>query len=197
MASIVSVSTGFGTTWYYANARKLICNQKDPDTGARFNCPLLDSLNETTYMWSVVGTRRIIQDGGYTSLFLAVIGISMVAEILVSISSRKWKIMRYIILPIILGATVGIPPTLPATINTWLVVGITFPFIASKCFKSWWSPKYQYLFSLSIVTGSSGMNVLLSTVQNLFHISGWESKLDKQCPLAKRPTTSGVMVEGC
>lgn len=198
MASIISVSTSFGTTWYYVDAYKGICNQENPSTGGS-NCPLLDTLQGTTNMWGVVGTRRILQDGGYISLFLAVIVLSMAAEILVSLSSRKWKFMRYVNLPIILGVTQGVPPTLPATINTWLAVGILFPIIASKCFKNW-NPKYQYLFSVSIVAGSSWKKVLVTTVEYLFHISKpewWGSELDDHCPLAKCPTAPGVMVKGC
>ncbi|KAI8562212.1 hypothetical protein RHMOL_Rhmol03G0017100 [Rhododendron molle] len=194
-AMIIGASVSFGETWYRTYPGKNSCSKDKLPTGS---CPWLDVFYNTTYMWAFLGSDRILNEGNYDVLGLWFIVVSAVAQVLLLILSRKWKFLQYINLPIILAVSSGMPPAMAAYMNSWLAVGIIFPFVAYKYFNNW-TPANQFLLSVAISVGTGFTNSLLFASKG--HINPpkwWGSKMDDHCPLAKKCASAPrIRVPGC
>lgn len=90
----------------------------------------LDMVNQMAITWGVIGPRRLFHDGDYAKLILSFVAIFAIAELILLIASRKWKLIKEIKLLVILATTVGMPPAVPANLNSWFFVGLVFPVVA-------------------------------------------------------------------
>ncbi|KAI8562227.1 hypothetical protein RHMOL_Rhmol03G0018300 [Rhododendron molle] len=105
--SIISASVGFGVSWHIGTG------YAEKPGGSP-----LDMVYQTAIMWGVISPRHLFHDGNYVKLILSFVAIFAIAELILLIASRKWKLIGEIKLPVILAATVGMPPAGPANLNS-------------------------------------------------------------------------------
>ena len=140
-------------------------------------------------------------DGTYSGLFLFFI-IGLLAPVLVWVISRvfpekKW--IRLINFPVMFAAGANIPIATALNYWSWFIVGIVFSCVVFNKYKGWWV-KYNYVLSAGLDSGTAFMAVLTTLALNLediYGISWWGLGMDDHCPLAKCPTSPGIVVEGC
>ncbi|KAG5512735.1 hypothetical protein RHGRI_038845 [Rhododendron griersonianum] len=60
------------------------------------------------------------------------------------------------------------PPAVPTNLNSWFLVGLVFPMVASHYMISW-SANHQYLVSVLLIVETGVMNVrkIKNTIQRL------------------------------
>lgn len=185
--------------WCHSDTLKINCSTP---VGSPGSCPSLDMYDTTTTIWAILGSSRILADGNYTRFMISVVCVFTIAEFFSFILSNKWTFLKKIKLPIILAATSVFPAAIPANINSWFLVGISFPYIIYQVLK-YTSPKHQYLLSLSFTTGAAVTNLLgalAHVIMTFFQFQNAElegSEAKDTCPLARCPTAPGIVVDGC
>lgn len=110
---------------------------------------------------------------------------------------KKW--ITLINMPIIIGATGGMPPARSVNYITWGIVGIFFNFYVYKKFKGWWA-RHNYILSAALDAGVAFMGIVIYfTLQSkdIFGPDWWGLGSDDHCTLAKCPTAPGVVAKGC
>jgi len=105
--------------------------------------------------------------------------------------------MKYINMPVLIGATGLLPPASAVNFTSWLIVGFVFSFVIYRYRREWWQ-RHNYVLSAGLDAGLAFMGVLLYVCLGLENISlnWWGEKLDG-CTLASCPTAKNVLVEGC
>lgn len=101
-------------------------------------------------------------------------------------------------LPVLLGATVYMPPATALNYNSWIFVGTIFNFFVFRYRKRWWQ-KYNYILSAALDAGVAFMAVLLYFTVGMAekNVSWWGNNNPEHCDLATCPTAKGVSVDGC
>ena len=102
-------------------------------------------------------------------------------------------------MPIVIGATTGMPPTSAVNYWAWGAVGIFFNFYVYRKFKAWWA-RHTYVLSAALDAGVAFLGVVIFFTLQSRDIIGpewWGLDSDDHCPLASCPTAPGVKIEGC
>ncbi|KAK2632988.1 hypothetical protein EUGRSUZ_L00777 [Eucalyptus grandis] len=108
---------------------------------------------------------------------------------------KEW--IRLITMPVLLGATVNMPPATAVNYTSWIIAGFLSGFIAYRYYRGWWS-RHNYVLSGALDAGLAFMAVLLYLCLGMKHVSlSWWGEDPDGCPLASCPTAKGVVVEGC
>lgn len=110
---------------------------------------------------------------------------------------KKW--IRLINVPLILGATMSMPPARSVNYLMWGAAGIFFNIYIYRKYKQWWA-RHAYILAAALNAGIAFMGVLLYFALQSKDISGpawWGLSADDHCPLATCPTAPGIEVEGC
>ncbi|KAI9185955.1 hypothetical protein LWI28_012315 [Acer negundo] len=203
LAGTVAASTVyFLTAWWLLESIPNICDIDNLPEGSPWTCPGDDVFYSASIIWGVVGPGKMFTNAGlYPGLnwfFL----IGLVAPVPFWLLSRTFpekKWLRQIHMPIILGATGGMPPTKAVHYLSWGTVGIFFNFFVYRRFKQWWA-RHTYILSGALDAGIAFTGVLLYfTLQSydIFGPSWWGLDSTDHCTLAKCPTEPGFEVKGC
>ncbi|CAL0299514.1 unnamed protein product [Lupinus luteus] len=157
---------------------------------------------KSMFIAQVVGPQRMFtKDGVYPELnwfFL----IGALAPIPVWLLARKFpnhKRIELIDMPIIFGGVGGIPPARSVNYTMWGIVGIFFNFYVYRKFKAWWA-RHTYILAATLDAGIAFTSVLLYFALQNYDVYGplwWGLDGDDHCPLARCPTTPGVVAVGC
>lgn len=110
---------------------------------------------------------------------------------------KKW--IRLINMPIILGATGGMPTARSVNYLSWFAVGIFFNLYVYRRYKGWWV-RHNYILSAGLDAGVAFMAILsyfALQVKDINGIQWWGLELGDHCPLAKCPTAPGIVADGC
>ncbi|XVE80589.1 hypothetical protein DITRI_Ditri14bG0151800 [Diplodiscus trichospermus] len=202
IGTIVASTCYFTTAWWLLSDIKHICNPALLPEGSPWTCPGDDVFYNASIIWGVVGPLRMFTNyGNYPQMnwfFL----IGLLAPVPVWWLSRKFpekKWLRLIHMPMILGATQGMPPAKAVHYICWGSVGIFFNWYVYNKHKQWWA-KHTYILSAAMDAGVAFMAVLLYFALQSSDIIGpewWGSEASDHCPLAHCPTAPGIMSEGC
>jgi uncharacterized oligopeptide transporter (OPT) family protein len=108
--------------------------------------------------------------------------------------AKTW--IKYINMPVLIGATGLLPPASVVNFTSWLIVGFLFNFVIYRYRREWWQ-RHNYVLSAGLDTGLAFMGVLLYVCLGLENIllNWWGEKLDG-CPLASYPKAKDVSVKG-
>lgn len=100
-------------------------------------------------------------------------------------------------MPVLLGATITMPPAPSVNYTSWIIVGFASGFVAYRYYREWWG-RHNYVLSGALDAGLAFMAVLLYLCLGMQHVdlSWWGSGPDG-CPLASCPTADGIIVKGC
>ncbi|WRX28328.1 Oligopeptide transporter [Theobroma cacao] len=202
VGTVVASSCYFGTAWWLLSSIQHICDPALLPEGSPWTCPGDDVFYNASIIWGVVGPLRMFSKyGNYPQMnwfFL----IGLLAPVPVWWLSRKFpekKWIRLIHMPMILGATQGMPPAKAVHYICWGTVGIFFNWYVYNRYKRWWG-KHTYILSAALDAGVAFMGVLLYFTLQSHDIVGpewWGLDATDHCPLARCPTAKGIMSKGC
>lgn len=179
-----------------------ICDTNLLPEGSPWTCPGDDVFYNASIIWGVVGPLRMFTKFGVygqMNWFFLVGLLAPVPVWFLSIKFPEKKWIKLINMPIIIGATGGMPPARSVNYITWGVVGIFFNFYVYKKFKGWWA-RHNYILSAALDAGVAFMGIVIYfTLQSkdIFGPTWWGLDNDDHCHLAKCPTAPGVVAKGC
>ncbi|CAK9321750.1 unnamed protein product [Citrullus colocynthis] len=202
VGTVISSSVYFGTAWWLLTTIPNICDVDLLPEGSPWTCPGDDVFYNASIIWGVVGPLRMFTKYGVYGQMNWFFLVGLLAPLPVWLLSLKFPEKKWITLinmPIIIGATGGMPPARSVNYITWGIVGIFFNFYVYKKFKGWWA-RHNYILSAALDAGVAFMGIVIYfTLQSkdIFGPDWWGLGSDDHCTLAKCPTAPGVVAKGC
>ncbi|KAJ4845329.1 hypothetical protein Tsubulata_033065 [Turnera subulata] len=200
--TLVASTVYFGATWWLLKSVEHICNPDLLPEGSPWTCPGDDVFYNASIIWGVIGPLRMFTKlGVYPELnwfFL----IGTLAPVPIWLLSRKYPEKKWIPLihmPIILGATAGMPPARSVHYLSWGIVGVLFQYYIYRRYKGWWA-RHNYILSAALDAGVAFMGMFLFfTLQSkdVYGPEWWGLDSTDHCPLATCPLAPGVVAKGC
>ncbi|CAO2165174.1 unnamed protein product [Urochloa humidicola] len=195
VGTIVAATVNLGVAYWLLGSIPNICQDTLLPPDSPWTCPGDRVFFDASVIWGLVGPRRIFGAlGNYAALnwfFLAgIVGPIIVYVLSKAFPERRW--IRMINLPVLIGATAGMPPATAVNYNSWLLIGIAFNFIVFRYRKRWWE-RYNYILSAALDAGVAFMGVLLYFTLSMENRNvSWWGTAGEHCPLASCPTAKGV-----
>ncbi|KAL2631498.1 hypothetical protein R1flu_016184 [Riccia fluitans] len=187
-------------SWWQLTTIENICDRRNLPANSPWTCPSDRVFFDASVIWGLVGPKRIFgTEGQYNAMnwFWLVGFVAPVPFYLLHRMYPKKEWIRLINMPVLLGASMLMPPATAVNYISWGVVGFIFNFYVYRNFKGWWR-RYNYVLSAALDAGVAFMGVALYLALQLQDksLSWWGNNLDN-CPLANCPTQPGVVVDGC
>ncbi|XP_022932316.1 oligopeptide transporter 1-like [Cucurbita moschata] len=202
VGTIVSSSVYFSTAWWLLTSVDNICDLSLLPEGSPWTCPGDDVFYNASIIWGVVGPLRMFTKYGVYGAMNWFFLVGLLAPVPVWLLARQFPNKKWITLinmPIIIGATGGMPPARSVNYITWGVVGMFFNFYVYKRYKGWWA-RHNYILSAALDAGVAFMGIVVYFTLQSKDIIGpdwWGLANDDHCSLAKCPTAPGVVAKGC
>ncbi|KAM7520080.1 hypothetical protein LguiB_019042 [Lonicera macranthoides] len=198
--SLLSALVHLGTAWWLMDTIPDICDRALLPPGSPWTCPGDHVFYDASVIWGLIGPRRIFGDLGYYSAINWFFLAGALAPVVVWLAHKAFPSQQWIKLittPVLLGATINMPPATAVNYNSWIIIGFFSGFIAYRYYCNWWS-RHNYVMSGALDAGLAFMGVLLYLCLDMEHVSldWWGNKPDG-CPLASCPAAEGIVVEGC
>lgn len=196
VGTLIASFVYLGTAWWLMETIPDICQ----DTSSVWTCPSDTVFYDASVIWGLIGPRRIFGDlGTYEQVNWFFFG-GAIAPLLVWLAAKTFpqqEWIRLINMPVLIGATGMMPPATAVNYTSWIIVGFFSGFVVYRYKPEWWR-RHNYVLSGALDAGLAFMGVLLYLCLGLEDVSmnWWGNDLDG-CPIARCPTTKGVMVEGC
>lgn len=200
VGTIISALVHLGTTWWLMSTIPDICDRELLPAGSPWTCPGDHVFYDASVIWGLIGPYRIFGKLGYYSSINWFFLVGAVAPILVLVAqktfpNKHW--IKLITMPVLLGATINMPPATAVNFTSWVLIAFFSGFIAYRYYREWWS-RHNYVLSGALDAGLAFMAVLLYMCLGMNHVSfDWWGTHPDGCPLASCPTTTGVIVKGC
>ncbi|KAH7519916.1 hypothetical protein FEM48_Zijuj08G0088200 [Ziziphus jujuba var. spinosa] len=200
VGTFISAFVHLGTAWWLMDTVPDICDRALLPADSPWTCPGDHVFYDASVIWGLIGPRKIFGDLGHYSSINWFFLIGAVAPLLVWLAqkafpSKEW--IRLINMPVLLGATVEMPPATAVNYISWILIGFASGFVAYRYYRGWWS-RHNYVLSGALDAGLAFMGVLLYLCLGMEHVSlKWWGNDSEGCPLASCPTEQGVLVKGC
>ncbi|KAH0888922.1 hypothetical protein HID58_051351 [Brassica napus] len=202
VATVVSSTVCFGTTWWLITSVENVCNTDFLPVGSPWTCPGYEVFYNASIKWGVIGPRRMFtKEGIYPGMnWFFLVGIF--APVPFWYSSKKFpekKWLKHIHIPLIFSAVSSMPQAKAVHYWSWTIVGVVFNYYIFRRFKSWWA-RHNYILSAALDAGTAIMGVLIFFVFQNNDVSlpdWWGLENSDHCNLAHCPTAKGVVVKGC
>ncbi|KAL6975172.1 oligopeptide transporter [Sarracenia purpurea var. burkii] len=200
--TVVATTVYFSTAWWLLTSIEHICDTDLLPPGSPWTCPTDAVFYNASIIWGVVGPMRMFtKQGIYPQLnwfflfgFLSPFPVWILSRMY---PQKKW--IKLINMPVILGATMAMPPARAVNYTTWAVLGLFFNVYIYRKYKQWWA-RHTYILSAALDAGVAFMGVALYFAlqsKDIFGPEWWGLDMDDHCPLAKCPTAPGIKVAGC
>ncbi|KAI3699359.1 hypothetical protein L2E82_43615 [Cichorium intybus] len=198
--TLISALVHLGTAWWLMDTVPNICERALLPPGSPWTCPSDHVFFDASVIWGLIGPQRIFGDQGYYNsinwFFLA----GALAPILVWVLHKAFPSQNWILLittPVLLSATIYMPPATSVNYNSWIIIGFLSGFVAYRYHHEWWG-RYNYVLSGALDAGLAFMGVLLYVSLDMegVGLDWWGSKPDG-CALATCPAAKGIVVDGC
>ncbi|KZV56343.1 oligopeptide transporter 1-like [Dorcoceras hygrometricum] len=200
--TVVASWVCFSTSWWLLTSIEHICDPSLLPDGSPWTCPGDDVFYNASIIWGVIGPLRMFTGRGvYGAMnwwFLA----GAIAPVPIYMLTKKYPEKKWISLinaPLILGATMTMPPARSVNYIMWGIAGIFFNIYIYRVHKKWWA-RHAYILAAALNAGIAFMGVLLFFALQSYGVFGpewWGLDSDDHCPLATCPTAPGVVVPGC
>ncbi|XVF53342.1 hypothetical protein PTKIN_Ptkin05aG0091900 [Pterospermum kingtungense] len=200
VGTLVAVLVYTITAWWLMEEIPHLCDTSLLPHDSPWTCPMDRVFFDASVIWGLVGPRRIFgNEGEYGNVnwfFL----VGAVAPLLVwsahkTFPNKKW--IRFIHMPVLLGATSMMPPASAVNFTSWLIVAFLSGYVIFRYRPDWWK-RYNYVLSGGLDAGTAFMTVLLFlSLQSMKIDLQWWGNNGEGCPLASCPTAKGVMADGC
>ncbi|CAK9157001.1 unnamed protein product [Ilex paraguariensis] len=200
VGTLISALVHLGTAWWLMDTVPDICNQALLPPGSPWTCPTDKVFYDASVIWGLIGPQRIFGDLGHYSSINWFFLFGAIAPLLVWLAhkafpNQHW--IRLISMPVLLNATIQMPPATAVNYTSWIIIGFFSGFVAYRYYRGWWS-RHNYVLSGALDVGLAFMGILLYFCLGMEQISldWWGTEADG-CPLASCPTAQGIVVEGC
>lgn len=202
IGTTIAATINVGVAFWLLESIENICDSALLPPNSPWTCPGYEIFYDASVIWGLVGPWRIFGPlGNYASLnwfFLCgALGPVLVWLLHKAFPSKSW--IPLINLPVLLGATGGMPPASALNYTSWIAVGTVFNFFVYRYRKRWWE-RYNYILSAALDAGVAFMGVLLYFALDMgsTSITWWGTRDEHMhCPLAECPTAQGVQIKGC
>ncbi|CAI0452549.1 unnamed protein product [Linum tenue] len=200
VGTIVAVMVYLGTAWWMMESIPNLCDQDKLPADSPWMCPMDKVFFDASVIWGLVGPRRIFGDLGEYGNVNWFFGGGALATALVWLAykafpSQTW--IRYVNMPVLLGATSVMPPASAVNYTSWIAVGFVSGFVIYRWRPKLWN-RYNYVCSGGLDAGTAFMTILIFfCLQNRNVAVDWWGTRPDGCPLASCPTAKGVSVDGC
>lgn len=200
IGTLIAALVHLGTAWWLMGNIPNICDRDMLPAGSPWTCPGDHVFYDASIIWGLIGPRRIFGDLGYYSTINWFFLAGVIAPVLVWLAqkafpSKPW--IKLITMPVLLGATVNMPPATAVNYTSWIIIGFASGFVAYRYYRDLWS-RHNYVLSGALDAGLAFMGVLLYLCLGMEHISlQWWNMHSDGCPLASCPTEPGIVVKGC
>ncbi|KAL7143054.1 hypothetical protein ABFS83_08G165600 [Erythranthe nasuta] len=202
VGTVVASSVYFSTAWWLLTSVEYICDPANLPDGSPWTCPGDDVFYNASIIWGVIGPLRMFTGQGvYGAMnwwFLAG-AIAPVPAYLLGKKYPEKKWVQLINVPLILSATMSMPPARAVNYIMWGVAGLFFNVYVYRLHKRWWA-RHAYVMAAALNAGLAFLGVLLYFTLQSYDVAGpewWGLDADDHCPLATCPTVPGVVVKGC
>ncbi|CAO2819317.1 unnamed protein product [Amaranthus hypochondriacus] len=198
VGTLISSVVYLSTAWWLMETIPGICERNTSSTV--WTCPIDTVFYDASVLWGLVGPRRIFgSEGIYGAVNWFFVG-GAIAPVLVWLATKAFPTqewIRLINMPVLIGATVSMPPATAVNYTTWIIVGFLSGYVAFRYAPEWWK-RHNYLLSGALDAGLAFMGVALYLCLGSEDLSlrWWGNDLDG-CPYASCPTQKGVLVSGC
>ncbi|KAI8947659.1 OPT oligopeptide transporter protein-domain-containing protein [Xylaria longipes] len=128
-----------------------ICDITQPQ---RFTCPGGRTFFSASVIWGLIGPARVFSPGQIYSGLLVFFIVGAVTPVIIYFAAKRYprSPIKYLMTPIIFGATGSIPPASPLNYLSWGIVGYVFQSVIRKRHFRWWS-RLNYLTSAGLDLG--------------------------------------------
>ncbi|KAJ4899434.1 Oligopeptide transporter 5 [Raphanus sativus] len=202
VATVVSATVCFGTTWWLLSSVDNICVPEKLPTGSPWTCPGDHLFYSASIIWGIIGPGRMFTSKGvYPGLnwffligFLAPVPAWFLAR---KFPEKKW--IKQIHVPLIFSAASAMPNAKAVNYWSWVIVGVVFNYYIFRRYKGWWA-RHNYILSAGLDAGTAIMGVLIYFAlqnNNISFPGWWGSENTDHCPLALCPTERGIVVKDC
>lgn len=200
VGTMIAALAHLGTAWWLIGTIPDICNRELLPAGSPWTCPTDHVFYDASVIWGLIGPRRIFGDLGHYSVINWFFLVGAIAPILVWLAhkafpNKPW--IKLITMPVLLGATIDMPPATAVNLTSWIFIAFVSGFIVYRYYRGWWS-RHNYVLSGALDAGLAFMGVLLYLCLEMKHVSlDWWGSNPDGCPLASCPTDPNVFVKGC
>ncbi|KNA19700.1 hypothetical protein SOVF_058850 [Spinacia oleracea] len=203
VGTLVSVAVYTGTAWWVMETIPHICDTTQLPPDSPWTCSYDKTFYSASVIWGLVGPRRIFGNLGYYSHINWFFLLGAIAPCLVWVATKAFPRQKWIGLinmPVLMGATMMMPPASAVNFISWIIVGFISGYIVLRYRPKMWE-RYNYILSGGLDAGTAFMTILLffslQYVRNI-GIDWWGNHTDDvMCPLARCPTAKGIVVDGC
>ncbi|XP_057950815.1 oligopeptide transporter 9 isoform X2 [Malania oleifera] len=200
LGSLIAVFIYQITAWELMEVIPNLCDTSLLPHDSPWTCPMDRVFYDASVIWGLVGPRRIFGDlGAYSGVNWFFVG-GAIAPLMVWLAHKafpKCEWIRYIHMPVLLGATSMMPPATAVNFTSWIIVGFLSGYVVFRYRPKWWE-RYNYVLSGGLDAGTAFMTVLLFITLGSRNIGlNWWGNNVEGCPLGSCPTAKGVAVDGC
>ncbi|CAG7884454.1 unnamed protein product [Brassica rapa] len=202
VATMVSTTVCFGTTWWLLSLVDNICVQEKLPIGSPWTCPGDQVFYNASIIWGIIGPGRMFTSKGVYSGMNWFFLIGFLAPVPVWFFARKFpekKWIEQIHVPLIFSAASAMPRAKAVNYWSWVIVGVVFNYYIFRRYKGWWA-RHNYILSAGLDAGTAIMGVLIYFAlqnNNISFPDWWGSENTDHCPLAHCPTEKGIVVKDC
>lgn len=191
VGTIIAAFVHLGTAWWLMNTIPDICDRALLPADSPWTCPGDHVFYDASVIWGLVGPRRIFGDLGHYSAINWFFLAGAIAPVLVWLAHKAFPRkhwIKLITMPVLLGATVNMPPATAVNFTSWVLIGFASGFIAYRYYRGLWS-RHNYVLSGALDAGLAFMAVILYLCLGMEHVSfKWWGSSPDGCPLASSST---------
>ncbi|KAF8082171.1 hypothetical protein N665_0845s0029 [Sinapis alba] len=202
VATKVSATVCFGTTWWLLSSVDNICAPEKLPRGSPWTCPGDQVFYDASIIWGIIGPKRMFTSKGVYPGMNWFFLIGLLAPVPVWFFARKFpekKWIKQIHIPLIFSAASGMPRAKAVNYWSWVIVGVVFNYYVFRRYKGWWA-RHNYILSAGLDAGTAIMGVLIYFAlqnNNISFPDWWGSENTDHCSLAHCPTEKGIVIGGC
>ncbi|KAH9307886.1 hypothetical protein KI387_035797, partial [Taxus chinensis] len=156
MAQMVGTSVSalvfLGTAWWMIDSIPDLCNTAVLPADSPWICPVDQVIYDASVVWGLIGPRRIFGNlGSYGAVNWSFL-IGAMAPVLAWFLQKLWPEktwIKYINMPVLIGATGLMPPATVVNFTSWLVMGFIFSFVIYRYHRQWWQ-RHNYVLSAGL-----------------------------------------------
>jgi len=187
VGTLLAATIQLATAWVLIRTVDGICGEHPPWT-----CRSAKTFFSASVIWGLIGPMKMFGPGSpYQVLNLFFIG-GLLIPIPIFLLQRRYpnSWLRYVHVPIILGATGVMPPAPAIDFPMWFLVGFIFNYIIHKYRNEWWK-QFNYVLSAALDSGLAISGVLIYFIFqfNGIEVNWWGNK-ETHCPLGTEPLKS-------
>ncbi|KAF3654886.1 Oligopeptide transporter 8 [Capsicum annuum] len=198
LGTLIAGTINMGVAWWLLTNITNVCQDQLLPENSPWTCPGTRVFFDASVIWGLVGPKRMFGSlGNYSGQNWFFLG-GLIAPLIVWLLHKafpKQSWIKLINIPVLLGATAGMPPATTLNFNSWICFGLVFNLFVFRYKKNWWQ-NYNYVLSAGLDAGLAFMGVFIYFVLGKVKFEWWGTG-GEHCALASCPTAKGIQFKGC